>query len=791
MAAEHRTRPAWVRRLDLALLVTLGLCLFAWWPVLSNAGLPEGHDTLFHLQRAAEMNRSWSHGVLLPHWAETFYYGYGSPVFHYYAGLAYYATSLIGRVLDLGTFDSIRALILLVLPGAGVGMDLFVRQRLGRAAGLIAAVCYVYSPYIVYREPYVRGDYPELLAFALFPWVMWRFERLALTGRGRDLVLAAGFLGVFILSHNLMAAALFGLLAGWIAWGRLVGALDWRRFGLLVGAAALGLLLAAHFWLPVLLERDAVHLDRLIAIPSLDYRNSFVPLSQMLAFVPRADTGAINGLRAISNLGVAQWVLAVVGGASGLTGAGLVARRQGWRAVPVGVRLALAFAVAGLVMIGLMLPAAAGLWDAVSALAYLQFPWRLLGPVAFCLAVLAGLNARWIERLPGWGGAAILVPLLVAPVVLSMPLWKIAEAWRMDGMDTSVRGYHALEVSGEMPDGTTVTNEFLPTDVFVIPDPTARLLDDYADGYPVDKAHRDILPDEAIVTLLDHGPEHDAWRIESPDGLTLEVLTFYFAGWTARIDGDETPITPSQPHGLITFDVPPGAHTVRLALERTPARWLADGLSWAAVIGTLAAGAVIGSRRVRAEHGGAAPTPPPGSTAPWTPLAGAAALVLVAALAAVFMREGRVWGHSAPGDATLAAYEVGDRLGDSITLIGYDIAGTAKPGGRLDVTLYWYTSDPVGEDLNSFLHFSTGGSPLAQVDKQNPGDRVDWPTGGFIRDEYVLHLPDALAPGEYQLRTGLWSCPSGDCPDGGRLLVTGPEGDPVGDSVLLRTITVR
>ncbi len=778
------------RRLDLALLVTLGLCLFAWWPVLANAGLPEGHDTLFHLHRAAEMDRSWSHGVLLPHWAESFYYGYGSPVFHYYAGLSYYATSLITRILGLGTFDSIRVLILLALPGAGVGTYLFARQRMGRAAGMIAAICYVYSPYMLYREPYVRGDYPELLAFALFPWVMWRFERLALAGRGRDFVLAAGVLGVFILAHNLMAAALFGLLVGWIVWGRLVGVLDWRRCGLMLGAAALGLLLAAHFWLPVLLERDAVHLDRLIGIPSLDYRNSFVPLRQMFGFVPRTDTGAINGLRAINTLGVAQWALALTGTLTAAIGAGLLARRGGTRAIPADVRAMLGFAVAAIVLIALMLPAAAGLWDAFDPLAYLQFPWRLLGPVAFCLAVLAGLNARWIARLPGWGGAAALVPLLVAPIALSMPLWTIAEAWRLDAVDTSVAGYHAAEISGELPDGTTVTNEFLPADVYVIPDPTGRLLADYADGYPVDKAHRDILPDEVTLTLLEHGPERDEWRVESPDGLTLEVLTFYFAGWTARIDGEKTPITPSQPHGLITFDVPPGTHTVRLMLERTPARWLADGLTWAALAGTLVAGVVIARRR-RVERDDTAPVSSPERVISWTPLAGLAAAVAVAALAAIFMHEGGAWVHSPPGEAKLASYVVDVRLGDSVTLIGYDLDGAATPGGRLDVTLYWYASEPVGEDLNSFLHFSTGGPPLAQVDKMNPGDLVTWPTGGFIRDEYVLQLPDALAPGEYQLRTGLWSCPTGDCPDSGRLMATDANGEPLGDSVLLRTFTVR
>src|SRR5690606_23129701 len=58
------------------------------------------------------------------------------------------------------------------------------------------------------------------------------------------------------------------------------------------------------------------------------------------------------------------------------------------------------FALACAVLIFLMLPAAAFLWEAAAPLAVLQFPWRFLGPAAFALAALAGLNAIWLERLP-------------------------------------------------------------------------------------------------------------------------------------------------------------------------------------------------------------------------------------------------------------------------------------------------------------------------------------------------------------------------------------------------------
>src|SRR5262245_51879945 len=100
------TRFSWLtRRLDSGLLITLALCSFALWPLLYRPGLPNGNDVLYHVYRTAEMDRAWAHGVLLPQWAESFYTGYGAPVFHYYASLSYYASSLLMRLFGLDALN--------------------------------------------------------------------------------------------------------------------------------------------------------------------------------------------------------------------------------------------------------------------------------------------------------------------------------------------------------------------------------------------------------------------------------------------------------------------------------------------------------------------------------------------------------------------------------------------------------------------------------------------------------------------------------------------------------------
>jgi uncharacterized membrane protein len=128
--------------------------------------LPNGDDVLYHVYRAAEMDRAWSHGVLMPRWAETFYSGYGAPLFHYYASLTYYITSVFSRLLALDAVNSLRLLIALCVLGSSAGMYAFARRYAGSAGGVIAALCYEYSRYLLFTEPYSRGAYPELLAFA-------------------------------------------------------------------------------------------------------------------------------------------------------------------------------------------------------------------------------------------------------------------------------------------------------------------------------------------------------------------------------------------------------------------------------------------------------------------------------------------------------------------------------------------------------------------------------------------------------------------------------------------------
>src|SRR5690606_13430395 len=159
-----------------------------------------------------------------------------------------------------------------------------------------------------------RGDYPELLAFALFPLLLWRFACLLAVPRPRNVLWAALSVLALILAHNLMALVLFGLLVSWLLWGWLAAWIfdrrtsspektqgeeqpgGWQPHLMALLTTGLGVGLAAYFWLPVAAEAGEVQLANLTAIALLDFRNFFTPLGGLLAPVARADAGAINGL---------------------------------------------------------------------------------------------------------------------------------------------------------------------------------------------------------------------------------------------------------------------------------------------------------------------------------------------------------------------------------------------------------------------------------------------------------------------------------------------------------------
>ena len=697
-------------------------------------------------------------------------------MFHYYSPLSYYVGAAYGIWFG-GAVAGVKFVLVLSAYLGAAGMYLFVRDRWGPLAGIVSAASFSLAPYVVYIDPHARGDSPETLAIGLAPLMLWAFARLRRTASPGDVVLAAVLLAALVLSHNLMAIVFFGILLAWLAWdlfsghtffgawvangGATTGAALRRKVLLgLTAAVVLGLGLAAFMWLPAVAERDAVQFRNVASGTYFDFRRWFISVEELFAPAQVFDLGATQ-MRFNYSVGLAQAVLAGLGM---LTVFFVRTRRLS----------VLFFSFAGLGLVYLMLPSSIAVWEAIPPLAFFQFPTRFLGPAAVVLGVLAGASLGLADYLPWRHSRLALASLAVAAFIAgAMPLLH-PPAWPEFGPVTAQRILDT-ELNGRGV-GTTSANDFLPVGAVIVPPPQPSLIASYATG-TVDKVNRATLPEGTRVDIVEHSPQRERLRIAGDSEFLLRIFTFYFPGWTAYVDGQEVPITLSEPEGWITFWVPAGQHDVVLQLENTPVRWVAGGLAALSFAVLLA----MGLWRMRLDI-----TRPQHEALAWRP---ALALgVLLAAGLAVRLAAGQAgwWQVRSTGHNVLVAdHQRYAPMENDIALLAYDLPrSTARSGQVVPVTLYWKALAPMKVNLRVFVHLlGPDGQLWGQSDKWNPADYPTgrWPLDLYVRDEHAAQLQPGAPPGTYTVVAGLWNGETGS-----RMRLLDANGNPLAqDGVVL------
>jgi len=762
--------------LDPGLLLALALALVAALPFLTRPGLPRGTDAELHVFRAAELGYSLRAGDLYPRWAPDFYYGYGYPIFNYYAPFTYYLANLFDLLPGFDIIGSVKLIFILGLVGAAWGAYLFVRDWLGPRPALLAAALYVFSPYVFFVDPHMRGVLAESFSLGLFPLALWAYRRTCFDPRRRWLVLAALLQAALITTHNLLGAVCTALLVAHLIWEQFVFRLPLRSASGTeapkgsFAAFTLGLGLSAIFWLPMVLERGAVQLT-LTGPGHFDFHNHFVSPGKLFGPSPLLDLGAANPDFAF-NLGLPQWSLALIALLPLLRGS--AERREGDR------RQLAFFVLSALALVLLMLPISTPVWEIAPGLELLQFPWRLLGPAAAMLSMAAAAGYEWIARHTRWG-----VPLLGAGIGLTLLLALPAmfpPAWEAGFGPTDPAAMIQFELTG-VAVGTTSTSDFLPATVQVQPHPEPI----YLAAYP-DKVNRATLPQGTVVETLSHGPTHDRFHTESHKPFLLRLFTFYWPGWRASVDGRQVEIQLGRPEGFIIVPVPAGGHTVEVRLGSTPPRTAGALVSLLALLALL----IVVSRRCFS------PLPAPGGPmSARRRLDRPAGLVTAGVLVAfVLIKTGLIDPHpgwfrrtSPPGQVWGAQHSFADapiRFGEHIQLLGYDLpTASARAGGSLSLTLYWRATGPVLENYQVFAHLTQPAATVwGQSDNLNPGDLPTsrWMPDKYVADAHALTLSPNTSSGDYQLSVGLYTLANS-----ARVPVFAADGAPLGDTFTLPT----
>jgi hypothetical protein len=769
----------------------LGLLALAAAQPLLTGRLPWAADTLIHLYRLVELDHLLRHGYVFPRYAPDLAYGFGFPVFNFYAPLSYYAAMLF-RLLGMDFAPALLATLAGLILCAALGMYAWATEVWGSRAGLVAAAAYITAPYLLYNV-YHRGALAEVLAMALMPLLLWAITRLARQGSVTSFLFTALLYAALLLGHNITALVFTPIIviyaiilayhtartnnhASRVIPSTLLRA-RFHPFGFTQGEVsrltlplALGLGLSAFFWLPAFAERNSVQVIQLFLPQVFDYHYNFVTLSELFSSPVTVDPNLVlpPTPRSIGLIPLGLTVLALA---------------FGWRRWERRQKLVAGFTtalVAGSLF--LTLPQSAAIWDTLPLLRFVQFPWRFLGLASLGLAFLAGglfchseprggeeSPPRKIETLRHYAAQGdIAATVLIAGMIIYGFTWQYVPY-----LDPVIRPTVADIANYERESGalgTTSAGDYLPNMVKKLPDANA-LAERYSRADVIERLNPASLPPNAQVIKAHYQPLAADVTIESQSPFTATFDIFHFAGWHASIDDQPVIITPTEPHGLISLIVPAGRHRVQVWFGSTPLRTAAGMVSLASALTLVAASLMFrwslgpSDRRPQTADGSQ-----PGVVSSLSSAVVCITIVAVITWKTLYLDTGETIfrrthfdGQSVQG----VARSLQVNFDNQMALIGLDPAWPqAELGQKLHVTLYWRALRQLDTDYSiSAQLIDERRFVYGQRDSQHPGGYPTsrWKTSDYARDVHEIELAPGTPPGEYRLRVSVYrvGAPSG------------------------------
>ncbi len=567
-------------KIDPYIWLVLALSIFAWGPLLTPAYFFEAHDAKHSIFFLVEFDQTFRDGYLWPRWSPDFSFGYGYPLFNLYPPLAFYAAEMF-HLLGLSFTASVKLIYSLATIVAGLGMYAFVRRLYGGAAGLLAAVFYMYVPFRMV-EIFVRSAYAEFVSLALIPLLFWAFTEL-IAAPSRPRLAAAGMAyGLLALTHHstfFTFTPFLMIYMGYLILAKARFKLKALRLHTLYAAAAgiLGLALAAIYLIPMLTELRYIKVEQWTS-GSYNYLQHFVYFSQF--FSPAWGYG-YAGIGLLDDFSFQLGIMAIT-----LLIFTLVLNVMNYYPHR---NTAYFFLISTLVAIFMMSPLAKPLWQILPIASLVQFPWRLLALTAFTMSfvtgsLIAALNSQFTIHnsqsptsnpqppTPNYQLLTINYQLstINSPIYLLSLLIILASFAYTQPQYTAIPAWSQTPLAVVNWDRASISDRVGMVSVSDEQPQSSPMEAQYLQGEPLTTAR--LITGPGTVEMIHHGGSSDELRVTNPEPATVQFYTYDYPGWQVYLDGQAISHRYEPPHGLITVDVPAGKHTLLLQMGSTPPR---------------------------------------------------------------------------------------------------------------------------------------------------------------------------------------------------------------------------
>ncbi len=517
------------------------LLILSFWSIkpLFNQGFFPVHDNV-QVERVYEMGRALREGQFPVRWVGDLGYGFGYPIFNFYAPLPYY----VGGFFNFLGLDAIVATKLMFGIGillAVISMYILASSFWGRLGGMLSAVLYLYSPYHA-LDIYVRGAVDEFWAMAFLPLVFLGLYKIYKNGSP---ILGSLTLAAVILSHNLTAFMLIPFLV--IFFLILLRYSPQKKHFILntLYLILLALLLSAFYWFPALLEMKYTNVLSQI-VGGADFRKHFIDLTQIWDFP--WGFGGSAGLQSgisykIGKLNIVLFIISVLF---------FFFQPKKLKIYKPIVLLSMVGFIAAIIMTNKI---SLGLWEVIRPLSFIQFPWRYLEFAVFFSCLLAGIAVSLL--IPKFK-VLIVVILVIAVLFYQNKYFEPQQYIQANSSQYTNQDHLNWEAS-------KISDEYLPLG-FPIP------------KYSTDTANREVLinPQDSFV--------YKKYNFKSATFSKIVLPVAKFPGWEVSVDRQRVMLSNSP---LLSMTVPAGAHTIEAKFVNTPVRIIGNLLSLIGLIITV------------------------------------------------------------------------------------------------------------------------------------------------------------------------------------------------------------
>lgn len=506
---------------------------------LTSPGWYSSHDGIFHIYRTEEALSMLKLGQFPLRWAGNFDQGFGIPLFSFIYPLPYYLSAVLSYFI--GSMWSLKILTILCYAAGGLGMYKLLNRH-GRGVAIFASVIYLLTPY-QFLNIFVRGALGEILALALIPWVLASFISLFDSNVFQLKWYHPIPLALLLIAHNFL-----GILFAVFLFGYILTHKSKIKHGL--ASLLISLSLSVFFIIPMIFERNLLYsYDH----PDLNFRydQHFATIRQLI--YSKWDywysmPGIEDGMS--FQLGLAQLTLAA------LSTLVIVFKR------PTSANLYLLLAY--WFSLFLMTARSTIVWENISILRSIQFPWRFLFMPAVLTPLLA-IEALKIIKLPKL--RYILMSLLLVLALFNVRNYRNPMKFFDNTEYTDLYRLYFNKTS------TTFRTEILPKW-----------------GTPAERYKSDeVLINSGNMTLdaLTFTPlSLDLTINNKPDASVAKVtvLRNYFPSWHIVMDGKQKITLSPTAEGMMSFEPELGVHNYQIKVGSTTLETYANLISFIGLI---------------------------------------------------------------------------------------------------------------------------------------------------------------------------------------------------------------